>query len=140
MAVIEGTRVAGGQGLGSPKPAFAEYDFDVDGGAVDTINLRGDSVPSGAIVVDALLQVDTALTGGTGTDTLSLGSEAATDLQSAAARSGAPWSTTGAKRLTLDATATPVSTTADRALTFTINGTALTAGVFRLVAWYVELA
>lgn len=140
MPIIERTRVAGGQGLGSPKPAYATYDFAVDGGAVSTINLRGDSIPSGAVVVDALLQVDTALAGGTATDTLSAGSEAATDLQAAAVRSGAPWSTTGAKRVSLTATAAPLTTTASRSLTFTINGTALTAGKFRLVAWYVELA
>lgn len=140
MPIIERSRVAGGQGLGSPKPAYAEYDFAVDGGAVSAITLRGDSIPSGAVITDTLLRVTTALTGGTVTDTLSLGSEGATDLQSAAARNAAPWATTGAKRGTLTATTAPVLTTANRALTFTINGTALTAGAFKAVVWYVELA
>lgn len=140
MPVIEGAMQIGGLGLGVPKPARASYDFAVDGGAVGAITLRGDRLPSGAIVVDALLSVDTALTGGTVTDTLQLGSEAATDIAAAAARNGAPWSTTGAKRVTLTATAAPVKTTAARALTFTINATVLTAGKFTLVVWYVELA
>lgn len=140
MPIIEGTYKAGGQGLGSPKPAYAVYDFAVDGGAVGAITLRGDSVPSGAVIVDSLLRVTTALTGGTVTDTLSLGSEGATDIQSAAARNAAPWATAGAKRGTLTATAAPVLTTANRSLTFTVNGTDLTAGAFKLVVWYVELA
>lgn len=140
MPIIEGTRQAGGLGLGSPKPAYAVYDFATDGGAVSAITLRGDSIPSGAVIVDGILRVTTALTGGTVTDTLSLGSEGATDLQSAAARNAAPWATTGAKRVTLTATTAPVLTTANRSLTFTVNGTALTAGAFKLVVWYVELS
>lgn len=140
MGVIEGVRQVGGLGLGEPKPARALYDFAVDGGAVSAITLRGDRIPSGAIIVDSLINVDTALTGGTVTDTLQIGSEGAADIAAAAARNGAPWATTGAKRLTLTATAAPVKTTAIRALTFTINVTALTAGKFTLVVWYVELA
>lgn len=141
MAIIEGSlKVGGGFGMGETKTAVGRYSFATDGGAVGTINLRGDRLPSGAVVIDALLIVDTALTGGTGTDTLSLGSEAADDVQAAAARSGAPWSTTGAKRVTLTATSAPVTTTAARNLTFAINGTALTAGAFRLVVSYVEVA
>lgn len=141
MPIIEGTRKAGGRlGLGDEKLAVAEYDFAVDGGAVSSINLRGDKIPSGAIIVDALINVDTALTGGTATDTLSLGSEAAADLQAAAARNAAPWSTAGAKRVTLTATSAPVKTTAERSVAFAINGTALTAGKFRALVTYVELA
>jgi hypothetical protein len=140
MAVIEGTRQVGGLGLGVPKSARALYDFAVDGGAVSAIALRGDRVPAGAIITDALLNVDTALTGGTVTDTLSLGSEAATDLATAAARNAAPWATTGAKRVTLTGGTAPVKTTVVRPITFTINATALTAGKFTIVVWYVELA
>ncbi|MCI0687570.1 MAG: hypothetical protein L0Y54_10090 [Sporichthyaceae bacterium] len=141
MPVITGTNklTAAGLSLGQPKPAVGLYDFATDGGAVSTITLRGDQVPSGAIITDALLHVETALTGGTATDTLQLGSEGAADIQAAAARNAAPWSTTGAKRVTLTATAAPVKTTAARSLTFGINATALTAGKFTLAVWYVEL-
>lgn len=140
MPVIEGVYAVGTAGLGHPKPARALYDFAVDGGTFGgAITLRGDQIPSGAIIVDALLHVDTALSGGTATDTIQLGSEAANDIQSAAARNGAPWSTTGAKRVTLTATAAPVKTTAKRALTLTVNASSITAGKFTLVVWYVEL-
>lgn len=139
MGIIEGSLKIGGFGLGETKAAMGRYNFATDGGAVGTINLRGDHLPAGAVIVDALLIVDTALAGGTGTDTLSLGSEAAADVQAAAARSGAPWSTAGAKRVSLTATSAPVQTTAARNLTFTIAGTALTAGAFRVVVSYVEV-
>jgi hypothetical protein len=141
MPIIEGTgRVGAGLGLGRQRRAVGLYDFAVDGGAVGALTLRGDvAIPSGAIITDALLYVETALAGGTVTDTVSLGSEAAADIQAAAARNTAPWSTTGAKRVTLTATAAPVRTTAARNLSMTINGTALTAGKFTLVVSYVEL-
>lgn len=141
MPVIEGTyKVGGGYVGGRPRAATGSYDFAVDGGLVSAIPLRGDSIiPSGAVVTDALLRVTTAPVGGTVTDTLSVGAEAAADVQAAAARNAAPWATTGAKRVTLTATAAPILTTAARTLTFTINGSALTAGVFTVVVWYVEL-
>jgi len=140
MSVIEGARQVGGLGLGMPKPARALYDFAVDGGAVSTITLRGDRIPAGAAIVDALLNVDTALTGGTVTDTLALGSEGAADIAAASARNAAPWSAAGAKRVTLTGGTAPVKTTVIRALTFTIAATVLTAGKFTLIVWYVELA
>lgn len=141
MAIIAGVgKLKAGAGFGFPKPAVCLYDFAVDGGGTTAISLRGDSViPSGAIIVDALLNVETALTGGTVTDTIQLDSEAAADLQTAAARNAAPWSTAGAKRITLDADAAPIKTTAARTVALKVNGTAITAGKFTLVVWYVEL-
>lgn len=140
MPVQPGTRKIGSSSfIGELKFARGDYDFVVDGGAVSTITLRGDTVPSGAIVTDSFIKVVTALTGGTVTDTLSAGVESTTDLQSAAARNAAPWSTTGTKRITLTATTAPAVTTAARSLRFVINGTALTAGKFSLVVAYVEL-
>jgi hypothetical protein len=126
--------------LGFPKSAVYAYDFAVDGGATTAIPLRGTEIPSGAIIVDALMDVETALTGGTVTDTVQLNSEAAADLQAAAARNAAPWSTTGPKRLTVDADTAPVKTTAARTVNLKINGTAVTAGKFKLVVWYVQFA
>ena len=142
MTVIEGARKIGASelGLGLRKPAVGLYEFAVDGGAVSTIQLRGNKIPSGAIIVDALLHVDTVPTGGVVTDTLSLGSEALADVQTAAARNAALWGTVGAKRVTLDADAVPVKTTAQRSIQFAINATALTAGKFSVVVWYMELA
>lgn len=119
--------------------ARAEYDFAVDGGAVGDIVLRGQSVPSGAIITDVLIKVTTALTSG-GAATVALKSEGAADLNAADAISGAPWSTTGAKRGDLDADTAPVTTTADRAITATVGTAALTAGKFTVFVTYVEAA
>jgi hypothetical protein len=115
------------------------YDFASEGGTAGAKTLRGPRLPNGAVVTDALLLVDVALAGGTATDTVSVGSgESATDVQAALARNNALWTGTGAKRVTLTATSAPLRMTADRAPTFTINATALTAGVLRVLLWVVE--
>jgi hypothetical protein len=137
--IMEGVgRLGTGLYLGYAKPAVGRYEFAIDGGAVGPLVLRGDQLPAGAIIVDTLINVETALTGGTVTDTVQLGSEGAADLQSAAARNASPWSTATPKRGTLTATAVPVRTTARRNLTMTINGTALTGGKLAVVVWYIE--
>jgi hypothetical protein len=136
MPVIEGTT--------SLKSAQGEYDFAVDGGAVGTITLRaasggssvGNDIPQGAIITGGYIEVDTIVTSG-GAATVSAGSEAAADLQAAAAVSGAPWSTTGRKNITPAFTAaTSVKTTARRQLSIAIAAAALTAGKFRVVVFY----
>ena len=141
MGVIEGARkvAAGGLSMGQPKVARADYDFSVDGGAVGDITLRGDTIPSGAVVVDALLHVETALTSG-GAATVAIKTEGAADINAADAISGAPWSTTGAKRGDFTATTAPVKTTAARSITATVATAALTAGKFAVLVWYVELS
>lgn len=140
MPIIEGTdRVGDGLSMGEVKIARGFYDFAVDGGAVGDITLRGDRIPSGAIVVDALLHVDTVLTSG-GSATVAIKVEGGTDINSAAAISGAPWSTTGAKRATFTATTAPVKTTAARSIAATVGTAALTAGKFSVLVSYVELA
>lgn len=139
MGIIPGTDVVGGQGLGEPKPAFARYDFAVDGGAVGDITLRGDTIPSGAIVTDALILVDTALDSG-GSATVALKVQGAADINNADAFGGAPWSSTGAKRADFTATTAPILTTAVRSIKATVGTAALIAGAFRVVVWYVEVA
>src|SRR5262252_310217 len=111
--VMERTKtLAGRLGMGEDKFAVCEYDFAVDGGVAGSIALRGDKVPSGAIVIDSLLYIDTALSGGTVTDTLAVTVESAGDVATASARNAAPWSTTGAKRGSMTATTAPILTTA----------------------------
>jgi hypothetical protein len=140
VAITPGTRKIGaGAALGQPKPAVGLYDFATDGGAVGDITLRGDTIPSGAVIVDSLLHVETALTSG-GAATVAIKTESAADVNAADAISGAPWSTTGAKRGDLTATAAPVTTTAARSIVATVGTAALTAGAFTVVVWYVELA
>ncbi|MCP3805379.1 hypothetical protein NLX83_39545 [Allokutzneria sp. A3M-2-11 16] len=138
MPVIEGTNKLGVGRQGTVKSAVALYEFAIDGGAVGDIALRGDTLPSGAVIVDSLIVVDTALTSG-GAATVAIKAEGAADINAADAISGAPWSTTGAKRGDLTATSAPVRTTAARTITATVGTAALTAGKFSVVAYYVEI-
>lgn len=138
MSVIEKTdRLLGGLGRGEPKACVCLYDFAVDGGAVGDIALRGDVLPSGAVIVDSLIRVETVLTSG-GAATVAIKTEGTADVNAADAISGAPWSTTGAKRGDLTSTTAPVTTTAVRTPTATVGTAALTAGKFTLVIWYLE--
>lgn len=141
MGIIEQTHTLDhdGQGAGRVKYAVGRYDFATDGGAVGDITLRGDSIPSGAILVDALIHVDTVLTS-SGAATVAVKVESAADVNVADAISGAPWSTTGAKRADFTATTAPIKTTASRSIVATVATAALTAGKFSVVVAYVELA
>jgi len=139
MATVPGTGKIGSTSyIGRTKWARASYDFAVDGGAVGDIALRGDRIPSGAVILDSLIKVDTALTSG-GAATVAVKVESAADVNAADAISGAPWSTTGAKRGDLTATTAPVTTTAARTITATVATAALTAGKFSIAIAYVEL-
>lgn len=140
MANAHGTNkvYGGGPYMGSRKIARGLYEFALDGGAVGDIALRGDTLPSGAIIVDAYLHVDTAVTSG-GAGTVAIKVESAADIAAAAAVSGAPWSSTGAKRATFTATTAPVKTTAARSITATVATAALTAGKFSVIVEYIEL-
>jgi hypothetical protein len=120
----------------SRRTARAVYDFAVDGGAVSTITLRGDKIPQGAVIVDSLITVQTVLTSGGGA-TVGISSEGASDIQSAAAISGAPWSTAGSKHGSLDADSAPITTTAERSLAAVVATAALTAGKFIVLVTYV---
>ncbi len=127
-------------GAGSVQYAVGLYDFAVDGGAIGAITLRGDKIPSGAIEVDALFEVDTVLASA-GAATVSLDTEAVADVNADVVITGTPWSTTGPKRAdVLTATAAPVKTTAERSLAITVTTAALTAGKFKVYVAYVVLA
>lgn len=139
MPVIEGTGKVGAGTRGGRKSAVGQYSFAVDGGAVGDITLRGDSIPSGAAVLDAYIKVTTALTSG-GSATVAVKVEGAADINAADAISGAPWSTTGVKRADFTATTAPVVTTAARSIVATVGTAALTAGVFTVVVEYIEFA
>lgn len=122
------------------KIARGDYNFATDGGAIGSINLMADTIPSGAIVLGGFIEVDTALTSG-GAATGRLDVEAAGDLQAAAVVSGAPWSTVGRKSITPAFTgATAVKLTAARNIVFAIATAALTAGKFKVILFYVETA
>ncbi len=118
---------------GRVKLAQWDYDFAVDGGAVGAITLRGDSIPSGAVVIDARVVVGSNVTSG-GAATVSLDLEGAADLRAAATLATAPaLSSTGVKVL-LNA----VKTTAVRNVVATVGAFALTGGAFSVIVSYVE--
>lgn len=124
-------------GQGQTEWAVGLYDFATDGGAVGDITLRGDVIPAGAIITETLLHIDVAPTSG-GAATLAVRAESAGDIAAAAAVSGAPWSTIGAKRGTLTATSTPVKTTVNRPIIATVASAALTAGRIKVFIGYIE--
>jgi hypothetical protein len=139
MSVIPGAGrfTLGKLGEGKIRQAQFFYDFAVDGGAVSAITLRGDTVPNGAVVVDVIGHVATALTGATATVALHI--QSAADINAAAAISGAPWSTTGGKRFgAFTATTAPLTLTAARSVVATVGTAALTAGKFSVVVFYME--
>jgi len=124
--------------LDALKCVAARYDFAVHGGAVGTIGLRV-SLPVGAIVVNAFMNVRTALTSG-GSATMSLGIQGAADLVAATAYGSAPWSSTGIKLMIPDfATVADqfIVATTPKELTATIAVAALTAGVIDFYVMYV---
>jgi hypothetical protein len=142
VAIIEKTDQlsAGGLGMGERKVAVGLYDFATDGGVVGDIVLRGgQQIPAGAIIVDALIHVDTPPTSG-GAATLAIKTEGAADINAADVISGAPWSTAGAKRGDFGATTAPIKTTAARSIVATVAVAALTAGRFKVFVEYFEFA
>lgn len=118
--------------------ARARYNFSKDGGVVGDIVLTGDGIPSGAIILDTLVKVETAPDSAAHTATIALKLQSAADLLAAAVVSGAPWSAAGAKRGTLDAKAAPVLLTARRTITATVAVQALNAGKFSVYVRYLK--
>jgi hypothetical protein len=117
----------------------SRYDFATDGGAQGTIALRGPKLPNKAIITDALIQVDQSPTGVGASIAVTTG-ETANDVQAVAAISGAPWSTTGAKRgSALTASGAPKTLTADRQPAIVVSGADLTAGKVRLILTVLEV-
>lgn len=117
----------------------AQYDYAVHGGAVGDIPLRV-SLPKGAIVVNAFAEVLTAPTSTNSTATIAIKLESANDIFTAAAVSGAPWSTTGMKQAIPDLATVGdyKKATADREITMSIAVEALTAGKFNVFVLYVH--
>lgn len=115
-----------------------QYDFSKHGGAVGDI-LTGLRIPKGAIIQNVFADVLTAATSADSTATIALKAEAANDLFTAAAVSGAPFSSTG-RKLGIPDFATVADykkTTAEREVTMSIAVQALTAGKIDFYVQYV---
>jgi hypothetical protein len=133
-------------GLGTLR--VARFTFDGAGNdSAGVSNLTAAAHPTGvtlpihAIVVGGFLDVNTALTSTNSTATVAVKVEAANDIQTAAAVSGAPFSTIGRKAITPKANtpeSTSVKCTAAREITVTVAVEALLAGKFTGYLYYVE--
>jgi hypothetical protein len=119
---------------GRVKVARWYYDFATDGGAVSTITLRGDEIPTNCVVIDARIDITTALTSG-GAPTVRLDLEGSADLRAAAALGTAPV----LNAIDVLALLNSVKTTASRDVSMVIATAALTAGAFSVIVTYVEV-
>lgn len=139
--IMPGTKKIGsGNYIGESKYAYGKYDFATLGGAVGAITLTGDTIPSGAVVLDSIVLADTLLTSG-GAATVALSVESAADVQAAVAFNAAPFTVAGGAKhgSALTATGNPVVTTAVRPIVATVAAAALTAGTFRVIVEYMEV-
>lgn len=131
------------QYTGRTKWARAYYDFATDGGAIGAINMRGDALPSGALVLQAFVKVNTGLLPTT-TSTISLGIEGAADLRAAAvvttATGGKLDGTVGTALTSQNSASAPLALTADRQVVATIAAGTFTAGQFSVFVEYIEPA
>lgn len=129
MPIIEGAVSRG--------VAKFSYDFDAQGGVKGDITLAGTPLPDNAIVWDGVVDVITPLTGGGSATAAVSTAQSANDLITAAAVTGAPWSTAGSKALVpVGDASNSIKMTAERAPKLVIGTAALTAGKFNLFIEY----
>jgi hypothetical protein len=141
MSPIINTPLAEGVNGGRVKVVRAKYDFAVEGGAISTIGLLGQTaIPSGVVIVDGYVDITTQCTGAGASIAIQV--EAANDIITAVAI--ASW-TVGRKNIlpgltpgALTANTAVVKTTAARDVSIVISGGAVTAGVFNVVLRYVD--
>lgn len=134
-------------GLGVLRVARFTFDTageDSAGAANTTVAAHGTGVtlPIHALVVGGFVDVNTAFTSeNTNNGTIAIKVEGANDIISAAAVSGAPYSTIGRKAIVPKANtpeSTSVKATAAREITCTVAVSALTAGKLTGYLYYIE--
>lgn len=117
------------------KYAVSEYDFAIDGGAVGTLVLRADTIPTGAYVGEHKVIIQTPVTSG-GAATVALGVAANGDIQAAGTLAATGYDTAGGKAKVV--TDTPQGVGAG--LRFTVAVAALTAGKFKVITEYFTVS
>jgi len=133
--------VSGIKGNGALR--VARYEFDAGVAANRTVAAHGTGIyiPASAIVVGGFVDVNTAFTSTNSTSTIAIHVAAANDIISAAAVSGAPYSTIGRKAIVPKAN-TPESTSVKPAalaeITATVAVEALLTGKLTGYLYYVE--
>lgn len=120
----------------------ARFTFDAGIAANRTVEAHGTGVtiPAHAIIVGGFFDVNTAFTGESNA-ALAIHVQAANDIQTSAAVSGAPYSTIGRKAIVPKANtpeSTSVKTTAAREITCTVATAALLTGKLTGYLYYVE--
>lgn len=129
-------------GLGNLRVARFVFDCAVAANLPIGAHGVGVTLPIHAIVVGGFVDVNTAFTSAGGNaGTIAISVEAANDIISAAAVSGAPYSTIGRKAIVPKANtpeSTSVKATAAREITCTVAVQALTAGKLTGYLYYVE--
>jgi len=138
--------LGGAAGLGVLR--VARYLFDTAGDDANGVSNKtaaahptGVVLPAHAIVVGGFFDVNTVFTSAANTAQIAIHVVAANDVQTAAAVSGAPYSTIGRKAIVPKANtpeSTSLKTTVDSAITLTVSVQALTAGKLTGYLYYVE--
>lgn len=121
------------------KTWVGEYSFAIDAGGTGAKTWRSNDgpIPAGSVITGGYMDVTTAFTAAANGEA-AVSVEGANDLISATVVAGAPYSTTGRKDVIVDATgSTAIKTTAARSPALTISVAAITAGVAKLVLFYV---
>jgi hypothetical protein len=127
-------------GLGNLRVARFVFDAGVAANLPVGAHGTGVTLPIHAIVVGGFIDVNTAFTGDTNA-TLAIHVQAANDIVSAAAVSGAPFSTIGRKAIVPKANtpeSTSVKTSTAREITCTVAVAALLTGKLTGYLYYVE--
>lgn len=143
FSVIGDPSVAGNSFLRVARFLFDTAATDSAGASNKTVGAHGTGVtlPAFAIVVGGFQDVNTALTSTNSTSTVAVSVQAANDIQTAAAVSGAPYSTINRKAIVPKANtpeSTAVKTSAAKEITVTVAVEALLAGKFSGYLYYVE--
>jgi hypothetical protein len=122
------------EGTTEMKTAIGVYDFSKLGGAVSTIALPGDGIiPPGAVVMGGFVDVTVAALSATGTIAITL--QSAGDIVAAVGQASY---TIGVKSVIPAFTgASAIKTTAVRSISVVIATAPYTAGVFRVVLFYL---
>ena len=136
--------LASGDAVGLGVLRVARFEFDAGVVANRPIGAHGTGVilPAHAIVVGGFLDVNTKFdSDATDAGTIAISVQAANDIQTATAVSGAPYSTIGRKAITPKANtpeSTSVKTSAAKEITCTVAVEALLSGKLTGYLYYVE--
>ena len=118
--------------------ALFQYDFAVDGGAQGTIVIGTDRIPSGAIILDGIIHVKTAVTSG-GAATVALHVMSSEDILAATAKASLSLNAL-LDTVPVGTAATAVRCTASKGLSVVIADADLTAGVIVCGLRYIDTA